>query len=64
MANFRYSVYPNNYGEFVAFEDGIIRYGDWDRGYKMPADEVRKLYEAMKDFFEPKEIYHPFLRDE
>lgn len=55
MADFRYSVYPNNYGESVSFDNGIIRFGDWDRLYKMPADEVRKLYEAMKVFYEPKD---------
>ena len=55
MADFRYSVYPNNYGESVSFDNGIIRFGDWDRLYKMPADEVRKLYEAMKVFYDPKD---------
>lgn len=54
MADFRYTVHPNNYGEGITFKDGALRYGDWERTYSMPADEIRKLYEALKDHFEPK----------
>lgn len=54
MADFRYSVYPNNYGEGVTFRDGVLHYGDWEHVYKMPTDELRKLYEALKDHYEPK----------
>lgn len=54
MADFRYSVYPNNYGEGVTFKDGALRFGDWDRTYNMPAEEIKKLYEALKDFYEQK----------
>lgn len=54
MADFRYSVYPNNYGEGVSFVDGVLRYGDWERIYKMPDDVVRKLYGALKDHYEQK----------
>lgn len=54
MADFRYSVYPNNYGESVTFKGGALRFGDWDRSYNMPAEEIRKLYEALKEFYEQK----------
>jgi hypothetical protein len=64
MTDFRYSVYPENYGEGVTFKDGVLRFGDWDRTYNMPADEIRKLYKALKDHYEPKETEHPFLRVE
>ena len=53
MADFRYTVHPNNYGEGITFKDGALRYGDWERTYSMPADEIRKLYEALKNHFEP-----------
>lgn len=65
MADFRYSVYPENYGEGVAFKDGALRFGDWNRMYNMPPEQIRKLYEALKDHFEPHwSDVHPFLRVE
>ncbi len=65
MADFRYSVYPENYGEGVAFKDGALRFGDWNRMYNMPPEQIRKLYEALKDHFEPHwSDVHPFLRAE
>lgn len=52
LKSFKYSVYPDNYGEGVSFQDGKILFGDYDRMYAMPKEEVKKMYEVMRNFYE------------
>jgi len=51
--NFRYSIHPKEYGQFVSFEDGILRTGDWthERNMDMSVEDTRALYEVMKEYF-------------